>query len=101
MDPTHPLDRRLLEFAEAMKAKFYERADRHVGASVTDRDFDWGAQLDPVEILTHVLKEIDEWLDSSGEDEAKESVDVANMMFLGRALYLEREWQKAARDGGR
>ena len=99
LDPNHPLDRRLLEFAEAMKAKFVVREAKHPGeSSVTHRDFDWARSLDFEAIWVHAIEEIQEW---RGEHiparRAGEAIDVANMMFLNRQIFLEREAKRLER----
>lgn len=114
LDPSIPLDARLLEFAEAMKAKFERRAEKQRkmrGGSVTDADYEWAGLPElRVGIPDHADEEIVEWrLDVDADierargllnllrtlprpselDREDECLDVANMMFLDWAQIRE------------
>ena len=99
LDPHHPLDRRLLEFAEAMKAKFVARETKHpCESSVTHPGFNWRLDLDAQVIRAHALGEMFEWEEelaptADPERRAAEAIDVANMMFLDRQIVVERRPQ--------
>lgn len=94
LDPNNPLDRRLLEFAALMKAKFIAREGKHPGkASVTHPDFDWvGEDLHGIE--EHFMEEVDEWFRKKHAlrhtEAAAEDIDIANMAFVDRVVRLEK-----------
>lgn len=79
------LEQRLDAFRDAMLAKFWARHEKQHARgnkSVCDSDFDWSRDIDPRHLEAHLEEELREWLEP-GANRKHESVDVANMLFLG------------------